>query len=99
MLELLQGPLLISLLAAMVRIATPLLFSAMGELVTQRGHLEHRCRGHHADRCGGCLHGRGDTPPHQIFLVLPYVASLVLLAGLRSRTHQPVALGIPYNRE
>jgi len=34
-----------------------------------------------------------------VFLVLPYVASLVLLAGLRSRTHQPVALGIPYRRE
>ncbi|ADV11202.1 ABC transporter permease [Mesorhizobium sp. M7A.F.Ca.CA.001.09.2.1] len=41
----------------------------------------------------------GIPVPHQLFLVLPYVASLVLLAGLRSRTHQPVALGIPYNRE
>lgn len=39
MLELLQGPLLISLPAAMVRIATPLLFSAMGELVTQRAGI------------------------------------------------------------
>ncbi len=39
MLELLQGPLLISILAGMVRIATPLLFSAMGELVTQRAGI------------------------------------------------------------
>ncbi|MQW13074.1 ABC transporter permease [Sinorhizobium meliloti] len=41
----------------------------------------------------------GVSIPHHIFLVLPYVASLVLLAGLRSRTHQPVSLGIPYSRE
>ncbi|OCP19603.1 MULTISPECIES: ABC transporter permease [unclassified Ensifer] len=41
----------------------------------------------------------GVSIPHHVFLVLPYVASLVLLAGLRSRTHQPVALGIPYRRE
>ena len=36
---------------------------------------------------------------HHFFLILPYVASLVLLAGLRSRTHQPEALGVPYSRE
>ncbi|AAK65815.1 ABC transporter permease [Sinorhizobium meliloti] len=41
----------------------------------------------------------GVSVPHHVFLVLPYVASLVLLAGLRSRTHQPAALGIPYRRE
>lgn len=41
----------------------------------------------------------GVSIPHHFFLVLPYVASLVLLAGLRSRTHQPEALGVPYSRE
>lgn len=41
----------------------------------------------------------GVAIPHHVFLVLPYVASLALLAGLRSRTHQPVALGVPYSRE
>lgn len=41
----------------------------------------------------------GMSIPHHFFLILPYVASLVLLAGLRSRTHQPEALGVPYSRE
>jgi len=41
----------------------------------------------------------GVSIPHHFFLILPYVASLVLLAGLRSRTHQPEALGVPYSRE
>jgi simple sugar transport system permease protein len=41
----------------------------------------------------------GVSIPHHFFLILPYVASLVLLAGLRSRTHQPDALGVPYSRE
>ncbi|WP_315927892.1 ABC transporter permease [Mesorhizobium sp. SP-1A] len=41
----------------------------------------------------------GVSIPHHFFLILPYVASLVLLAGFRSRTHQPEALGLPYSRE
>lgn len=41
----------------------------------------------------------GVSIPHHFFLMLPYVASLVLLAGLKSRTHQPEALGVPYSRE
>jgi len=41
----------------------------------------------------------GVSIPHHFFLILPYVASLALLAGLRSRTHQPEALGVPYSRE
>lgn len=41
----------------------------------------------------------GVSIPHHFFLILPYVASLILLAGLRSRTHQPEALGVPYSRE
>ncbi|MGS1097137.1 ABC transporter permease (plasmid) [Aquamicrobium terrae] len=41
----------------------------------------------------------GVSIPHHFFLMLPYVASLVLLAGFKSRTHQPEALGVPYSRE
>ncbi|WP_376775234.1 ABC transporter permease [Aminobacter aminovorans] len=41
----------------------------------------------------------GVSIPHHFFLILPYAASLVLLAGLRSRTHQPEALGVPYSRK
>lgn len=41
----------------------------------------------------------GVSIPHHFFLVLPYIASLALLAGLRARTHQPEALGVPYSRE
>ncbi|MFD1158529.1 ABC transporter permease [Roseovarius aestuarii] len=36
--------------------------------------------------------------PHQIFLALPYLASILLLMGLRRKTNQPVKLGIPYFR-
>ena len=36
--------------------------------------------------------------PHQIFLALPYLASIILLMGLRRKLGQPVRLGIPYFR-
>ena len=41
----------------------------------------------------------GVSVPHQFFLALPYVASIVLIMVLRSKSRQPVALGIPYRRE
>ena len=36
--------------------------------------------------------------PHQIFLALPFVVSLLMLAGVRRRTRQPACLGIPFFR-
>lgn len=36
--------------------------------------------------------------PHQIFLALPYLASILLLMGLRRNSGQPLRLGIPYFR-
>jgi simple sugar transport system permease protein len=36
--------------------------------------------------------------PHQIFLALPYVASILLLMGLRRKSGEPLRLGIPYFR-
>ncbi|WP_296736757.1 ABC transporter permease [Mesorhizobium sp.] len=41
----------------------------------------------------------GAQVPHQLLLALPYVASIVLLMGVRFRSGQPARLGIPYNRE
>lgn len=41
----------------------------------------------------------GIAVPHQIFTALPFAVSLVLLAGVRSRSRQPLALGVPYSRE
>jgi ABC-type uncharacterized transport system permease subunit len=40
----------------------------------------------------------GLNMPHQIFLAMPYLASILLLMGLRRKTNQPVKLGIPYFR-
>jgi general nucleoside transport system permease protein len=40
----------------------------------------------------------GLNVPHQIFLAMPYLASILLLMGLRRKTNQPVKLGIPYFR-
>lgn len=40
----------------------------------------------------------GLSVPHQIFLALPYFASIVLLMGLRRKSSQPLRLGIPYFR-
>lgn len=40
----------------------------------------------------------GIDVPHQIFLALPYLASILILMGLRSKANQPVRLGIPYFR-
>lgn len=37
--------------------------------------------------------------PQQIFLALPYVASIALIALFRLRSYEPLALGIPYRRE
>lgn len=37
--------------------------------------------------------------PQQIFLALPYVASIALIALFRLRSYEPAALGIPYRRE
>lgn len=36
--------------------------------------------------------------PHQIFLALPFVVSLLMLMSMRRRTRQPARLGIPYFR-
>lgn len=36
--------------------------------------------------------------PHQIFLALPYLASILLLMGLRRKSGEPLRLGIPYFR-
>lgn len=40
----------------------------------------------------------GLNVPHQIFLAMPYLASILLLMGLRRRTSEPLRLGIPYFR-
>lgn len=40
----------------------------------------------------------GIDVPHQIFLALPYLASILLLMGLRRQSRQPQRLGIPYFR-
>lgn len=40
----------------------------------------------------------GAQVPHQLLLALPYVASLVLLIGVRFRSGQPARLGVPYIR-
>lgn len=40
----------------------------------------------------------GIDVPHQIFLALPYLASILLLMGLRRQSRQPGRLGIPYFR-
>lgn len=40
----------------------------------------------------------GINVPHQIFLALPYLASILLLMGLRRHSRQPQRLGIPYFR-
>lgn len=40
----------------------------------------------------------GIKVPHQIFLAMPYLASILLLMGLRSKLAQPARLGIPYFR-
>lgn len=41
----------------------------------------------------------GANLPHQLLLALPYLASIVLLSGVRGRTGQPARLGVPYTRE
>ena len=40
----------------------------------------------------------GINVPHQIFLAMPYLASILLLMGLRRQSQQPQRLGIPYFR-
>jgi simple sugar transport system permease protein len=40
----------------------------------------------------------GVPVPHQIFLALPYLASIVLMMGLKVRAGQPANLGVPYRR-
>lgn len=40
----------------------------------------------------------GMDVPHQIFLALPYIASILLLMVLRSKSGEPGRLGIPYFR-
>jgi simple sugar transport system permease protein len=40
----------------------------------------------------------GAQVPHQLLLALPYLASLVLLMGVRFRSGQPARLGVPYLR-
>lgn len=36
--------------------------------------------------------------PYQVFLALPYLASIALLMGVRLRSGQPARLGVPYHR-
>ncbi|MER8479245.1 ABC transporter permease [Mesorhizobium sp. M1163] len=40
----------------------------------------------------------GTPVPHQLLLALPYLASVVLLMGVRFRSSQPAQLGVPYKR-
>ncbi|MCB4454606.1 ABC transporter permease [Leisingera sp. McT4-56] len=40
--------------------------------------------------------GVGVDIPYQFFLMLPYVASILLLVMIRSRSGQPAKLGVPY---
>lgn len=40
----------------------------------------------------------GLNVPHQIFLAMPYLASILLLMGLRRKSSQPLRLGVPYFR-
>ena len=42
--------------------------------------------------------GVGVDVPYQFFLMLPYVASILLLVMIRSRSGQPAKLGVPYLR-
>tara|TARA_B100000927_G_scaffold219096_1_gene179159 strand:- start:2182 stop:3114 length:933 start_codon:yes stop_codon:yes gene_type:complete len=42
--------------------------------------------------------GVGVDVPYQFFLMLPYVASILLLVMIRSRLGQPAKLGVPYLR-
>ena len=42
--------------------------------------------------------GLGVAVPYQFFLMLPYVVSLVLLISIRTRSGQPLKLGVPYLR-
>ncbi|WP_347312064.1 ABC transporter permease [Defluviimonas sp. SAOS-178_SWC] len=42
--------------------------------------------------------GVGVNIPYQFFLMLPYVASILLLVFIRSRSGQPAKLGVPYLR-
>lgn len=42
--------------------------------------------------------GMGVSIPYQFFLMLPYAASILFLVLIRSRSGQPVRLGIPYLR-
>ncbi len=39
------------------------------------------------------------TIPYQIFIALPYVASILALLGFYGRTKPPAAVGLPYSRE
>jgi len=42
--------------------------------------------------------GMGVAIPYQFFLMLPYAASIMLLAVVRTRSGQPAKLGIPFLR-
>lgn len=39
------------------------------------------------------------TVPYQLFLMLPYLASIAALVGLAGRSRAPEAVGLPYDRE
>jgi len=41
----------------------------------------------------------GFKVPHQVLLMLPYLATMVALAGFVGRARLPAALGVPYHRE
>lgn len=43
--------------------------------------------------------GMGVAIPYQFFLMLPYAASILILAFVRSRSGQPAKLGIPFIRD
>ncbi len=40
----------------------------------------------------------GVAVPHQVFLALPYLASIILMMGLKVRAGQPANLGVSYRR-
>ncbi len=45
------------------------------------------------------LQAVGADVPHQLLLALPYITTIVVLIGTRTRSNAPLALGRPYARE
>ncbi len=37
--------------------------------------------------------------PSEFFLIIPFVLSLIVLAGFVGRAHPPASIGVPYEKE